>query len=158
MKKINVKSLLAKLAAVLVLVAICVVMFIIGRGHTVYLDNKSLELPDGTKLSAYHKITVYVDGEKIAKLSAKDRGMATTMGQTFKMTLEVTKEKKGEEKTVEVTLKLPYDLDGVVINLPAYLEGYGEEVYQSEFVSLATTEEETEDEEIVTDEFSLGDF
>lgn len=158
MKKINTRSLLYKLGAVLILVAICIVMFIIGRGHTIYIDNKTTEY-EGQEYKAFHKVTVYdAKGEKLAKLSAKDRGMATTLGQNYKMVLEVTKEKGGEEETVEVSLKLPYNLDGIVINLPAYLNGLPEEAYMSEFVSLATESDTEEEEEIVTDEFGLGDF
>ena len=48
-------------------------------------------------------------------------------------------------------------MDGVVLNVPALLAGAPEEVYLSEFVSLAVETSSTE-EEIVTDEFSLGDI
>ena len=37
------RSLLFRLGTVLVLVGICAWMMIVGRGHTVYLDNKKLE-------------------------------------------------------------------------------------------------------------------
>ena len=157
MKKINTRSLLYKIGALLILVAICVVMFIIGRGHTVYLDNKTMEY-EGQEYKAFHRCTVYVNGEKLSKLSAKDRGMATTMGQSFTMTLEITADKKSDPVTKEFTIKLPYSLDGIVVNLPGLVEGLPEEAWMSEFVSLATEETTEEDEEIVTDEFAMGDF
>ena len=37
------RRLIIRIAAVLVLVVIGVIMSIIGRGHTIYLDNKTLE-------------------------------------------------------------------------------------------------------------------
>ena len=149
------KTWLYRIGALVILLAICVVMFIIGRGHTIYLDNKTIEY-NGEEITAMHKITVNVNGERIAKLSKKDRGMATCMGQKFEMELVVTKEKGDDEETIPVTLTLPYNMDGIVINLPAYLEGLPEEAYMSEFVSIATTEEE--EEEVVTDEFGVESF
>ncbi len=149
------KKWLYRIGALVILLAICVVMFIIGRGHTIYLDNKTIEY-NGEEITAMHKITVNVNGERIAKLSKKDRGMATCMGQKFEMELVVVKEKGDDEVTIPVTLTLPYNMDGIVINLPAYLAGLPEEAYMSEFVSIATTEEE--EEEVVTDEFGVDSF
>ena len=81
--------------------------------------------------------------------------MATWIGQNFKMTVEVTPEKGAEAVSHEVSLKLPYNMDGIVLNVPALLAGAPEEVYLSEFVSLAT-EVSSGDEEIVTDDFGIG--
>lgn len=39
----NKRTWLFRILMVLVLAAICAVMFVIGRGHTVYFDNKKLE-------------------------------------------------------------------------------------------------------------------
>lgn len=154
------RSLLFRLGTVLILVGICVCMMIVGRGHTVYLDNKKIEV-DGVEYAPPYKITVFVGGEQVAKLNARDRGMATCIGQNFEMTLKIMKEKGGEETTETYRLKLPYQLDGIVVNLPAYLAGLPEEAWMSEFVSLAT-ETSAEDEELPggdeMDEFEMGDF
>ena len=72
------------------------------------------------------------------------------------MTLEIT-EKKGDEPVIkEVSIKLPYSVDGIVVNLPAYLAGLPEEAWYSEFVP-AVTEEPVEDDPTIGDEFGLGD-
>ena len=67
----------------LVLVAIGAAMMVIGRGHTVYFDNKSLEYEGQTYESPY-KIEIYLDnngqGEAVAKLYDKERGQATQIG------------------------------------------------------------------------------
>ena len=75
-------------------------MMVIGRGHTVYIDNKSIDYNGQTYTTPY-KVVVYVDGEQVAKLRDKERGMATCIGQTFKMTLEITQEKGGSEELVD---------------------------------------------------------
>ena len=139
--------------AVLVLVAIAACMMVIGRGHTMYFDNKKLEY-EGKTVDAIRRINVNVNGEQVAKLSKKDRGMATFTGQTLKFNIEVIREKDGPSEFYDYTVKVPYNEDGIVLNLPGMIEGLPEEAYTSVFVPIVTEEAE---EEIVTDEFGLGD-
>jgi len=151
------KKILWRVGAVVVLLAIAAVMFVIGRGHTIYVDNKKLEY-NGETIECPKKIVVYDEnGEKIGKLSAKDRGMATCIGQTFKMTLEVTQNKGDEPVIQDFVIDVPYNMDGVIINLPGLLAGVPAEAYTSEFVQVETAPEEEED--VVTDEFTMdSDF
>ena len=150
------RSLIAKICTVVVILGIAACMFVIGRGHTVYFDAKSIEY-NGETLEPGYRTAIFVNGERVAKLSAGDRGMATWISQNFKMTVEVTPEKGAEAVSHEISLKLPYNMDGIVLNVPALLAGAPEDVYLSEFVSLAT--EVTvggDEEEIVTDDFGIG--
>ncbi len=143
--------------ALLVVIGIAAAMFVIGRGHTIYFDNKSTEV-GGTTIDAPYSIEVYVKGEKAAKLKSGERGMADTMGQTFDMQLVVTKEKGGTSSRVNVSLPIPYNMDGVILNLPVMLAGKGPEDYLTEFIPTPSAEEEA-DEEVVTDETGdLMDF
>ena len=72
----NKKTLIIQIIAVVLLIALGYAMTIIGRGHTVYLDAKKIEV-DGTELKPPYKTEVYVNGERIAKLYDKERGMST---------------------------------------------------------------------------------
>ena len=139
----------------LVLAAVAAVMMVIGRGHTVYFDNKTLEDYQGQEYKAFEKVIVTVKDEQVAKLAKRDRGMSIWIGQNFKMILEVTREKGGESEIHEIDLKLPYSVDGIVINLPALLAGLPEEAWYSEFVP-AVTEEPEEEVPGAGDEFGLG--
>ena len=149
------RNLLFRIGAVLLLVLIAGLMFVVGRGHTVYLDNKTLEY-EGESYPALYRIDVVKNGERLARLGKRERGMATNIGQNFKITLVITREKKGEEEEQEIELKLPYSMDGIVLNLPGYLSGLPEEAYLTEFVSSAEAEPAPEEEEISTDEFGFS--
>ena len=151
------RILLYRLAMILVLVVVAAVMLVIGRGHTVYFDNVSLEY-EGTTYETPYKVVVYTGGEEVAKLYDGERGMATCIGQNLDLTLEITQEKGGEEELVSVSVTLPYNMDGIIINLSAYLEGLPEEAYLTEFVPAVVPSTE-EDEEVVTgDDMMMGDF
>ena len=150
------RSIFAKILTLVVILGIAACMFVIGRGHTVYFDNKTAEY-NGTEYAAFQRVNVTVNGERVAKLSKRDRGMATWIGQDFKMELEITENKGDEPKILPVSIKLPYGMDGIVVNLPELVAGLPQEVWQSEFVPVATVEEV--DEEVITeDDMGLGDF
>lgn len=144
------KRIIIRIAALLVVLALAAAMFVIGRGHTVYFDNKSLEY-NGKTYETPYSVEVFVKGEKAGKLKDGERGMATTMGQTFSMELKVKDEKEAEPKVMKATLPLPYNMDGIIINLPALMAGLPQDAYMTEFIPTPS-DEELMDEEVVTDE------
>ena len=141
-----------RIAAVVVLIVLGVIMSIIGRGHTIYLDNKTLEY-DGQTYKAPYKVTVTVDGEQQTKLYDKERGSTTCLGQTFTVTLEVMETKNGAEEVQTYKIPIPKNMDGVIINIPGYLAGLPEEAYLTEFIPVAT--EEPDDSETPSGDDSL---
>lgn len=152
----NKRRLAFRICAVLVLVLISVCMFIVGRGHTVYLDNKELTY-NGKTYEAPYKVTVVVHGDTAAKLYEKERGSATNIGQSFEMTLKVMQEKNGAETTETYRFKIPYRLDGIVVNIPGLAAGLPEEAWMSEFVSLIPEDSASEEEIPNADEFAMGE-
>ena len=146
----NKRRLAFRLGAIALLVVIAACMMVIGRGHTVYVDNKSIDF-DGETFAPYYRATVYVNGERLSKLQPKERTSATNIGQSFSMTLELIKEKGGETETVDVFLKLPYNMDGIIVNIPGYMAGLPQDAWMSEFVSTPT-EAEMQDEALPGEE------
>ena len=146
------KTLLIRIITVVFFVALAVLMYFLGRGHTVYFDNRKLEY-DGVTYDTPYKVEVYVDGERAAKLYDKERGSSICIGANFTMELKVTQEKGGTETEETYSIKLPYDKDGLIVNLPGLMAGLPQDVYMTEFIS---TEELTPaEEEVVTDEFGM---
>ena len=137
------KTLLIRLLALVIVVGIAVAMMIIGRGHTLYLDNKTLDYGGKTYETPY-KVEAYYKGEQFAKLYKRERGMVTCMGGKVTVDLVITQEKGGDETTQTITIDLPWDMDGVIINLPAYLSGLPVEAYRTEFIPTPVVEEEEE--------------
>ncbi len=141
----------------LALLLIAGAMFIVGRGHTIYFDNKTLE-HEGETYAAAYKVVVFNKDKELAKLFKRERGMATWIGQNFSMALEVTQEKGGDAVVYPVSLKLPYHMDGIVLNLPAMLADLPREIYMTEFIAGEIQAVSEGDEEIVVDEFAPSDI
>ena len=128
----------------LAILLIAILMFIVGRGHTVYIDNKTLEY-EGQTCKAFYRAVVYVNGEKLSKLAARERASATNIGQTFTMTVGIVEEKGQDEVPHEITIKLPYNWDGIIVNIPGYMAGLPQEAWMTEFVSTPTEAEMQEE-------------
>ncbi|HAX30718.1 MAG TPA: hypothetical protein DCX96_05500 [Oscillibacter sp.] len=151
------RSWIIRIAFVLVLVLVAVLMLRIGRGHTVYFDNRALD-KDGQSVAAPYKITVYVNGEQISKLYDKERCMVTNIGDRLELTVEVMQQKGGSETTETYKLTLPHSIDSVIINLPAYMAGLPEEAYLEEFIPAPSADLDDEEVPNTEDDMGLGDI
>ena len=151
------RSWLIRIAFILVLVLVAVLMLRIGRGHTVYFDNRALD-KDGQSVAAPYKITVYVNGEQISKLYDKERCMVTNIGDRLELTVEVMQQKGGSETTETYKLTLPHSIDSVIINLPAYMAGLPEEAYLEEFIPAPSADLDDEEVPNTEDDMGLGDI
>ena len=146
----NARKWLVRGGAALLLLLLAGLMFLIGRGHTVYVDNKTLET-GGETVGALHRVEVYVGEERLSKLAKRERTSAPVIGQRFSMRLLITKEKGDEPVEETVTLDLPYGWDGIVVNVPGYLAGLPKEAWMTEFVPAPEPVTE-EDEQVVLEE------
>ena len=151
------RSWIIRIAFVLVLVLVAVLMLRIGRGHTVYFDNRALD-KDGQSVAAPYKITVYVNGEQISKLYDKERCMVTNIGDSLELTVEVMQQKGGSETTETYKLTLPHSIDSVIINLPAYMAGLPEGAYLEEFIPAPSADLDDEEVPNTEDDMGLGDI
>ena len=151
------RSWIIRIAFILVLVLVAVLMLRIGRGHTVYFDNRALDR-DGQSVAAPYKITVYVNGEQISKLYDKERCMVTNIGDRLELTVEVMQQKGGSETTETYKLTLPHSIDSVIINLPAYMAGLPEEAYLEEFIPAPSADLDDEEVPNTEDDMGLGDI
>lgn len=143
--------------ALLVILAIAALMFLVGRGHTVYIDNKTLEF-NGQTAEAYQRVEVWVGGERLSKLGKRERTMSTVIGSNFEMKL-INTVNKGDEPTEEIVkISLPYGWDGIVVNVPGYLAGLPQEAWMTEFIAEPEPVTAEDEPELSEDEIPMGDF
>ena len=154
----NKRKWIIRACALLVILVIAAVMFVVGRGHTVYIDNKTLEY-NGGSYSALHQVEVYVGEERLSKLGKRERTMSTTIGQSFEMKLINTVNKGDDPTETTVKISLPYSWDGIVVNIPGYLAGLPQEAWMTEFIPAPEpVSEEDEEPETFEDEIPMGDI
>ena len=150
------KSMLYKILTVVAILILAAVMMIVGRGHSLYLDNKTLETAGGT-YNALYRTDVEAKNTEVQKLSARERGVVTFMGQSVKIDVTYMETKNSQKKTETFRIKVPYGWDGIIINLPALIKGEPKSVYMSQFIETPAESSTTEDV-VVTDEFAVSDI
>ena len=141
----------------LVVLLIAALMFVVGRGHTVYIDNRTLEY-NGETYEALQRSEVWVGGERLSKLSKRERAMSTVIGGNFEMKLINTVNKGDDPTEVTVKFSLPYNWDGILVNIPGYLAGLPQEAWMTEFIIEPPAEEAAEEEPSGEDDLPMGDF
>ena len=154
----NKRKWIIRACALLIILGIGAVMFVVGRGHTVYIDNKTLEY-SGETYEALQKSEVWVGGERLSKLAKRERTMSTVIGQSFEMNLINTVNKGDDPTETTVKISLPYSWDGIVVNIPGYLAGLPQEAWMTQFVSEPEpVSEEDEEPGALEDEIPMGDI
>lgn len=109
---------------VIILIGIAVALFITGKQHRVFLDNK-------TK-SDYEivEVSYSVDGSKFKKLKPKKKAMINVKGSSHKVNIKF-KDATGNQTTLEKEFKIS-PLDDVIIYVPALLNDDADWIKKSE--------------------------
>lgn len=113
------RSFLIKGTLIIVIIIFAILLFVYGKQHKVYLDNKTVTV-NNVEYASYPSVTVKIDG-KSAVVRSRRRKVLYAKGPYHKIVVEYTKD--GTKVTIEKDLKL--DLNGIVIvNLPELIDGY----------------------------------
>lgn len=124
---------LFQLGVVILLLLLAVLMFIVGKMHTVLLDNKTIEA-DGVTYAAFSIVEVEVNKKGFLELAARDRDMAEVMGQRHKISVIYT-DKNFEEHKIVKKFKVPLGDDMVLISIPALVGGADQAIWLQKFVA-----------------------
>ncbi|MFA5468783.1 MAG: DUF6672 family protein [Sphaerochaetaceae bacterium] len=146
-----IKRRLIQLAVVVLVILLGVIMFIVGKEHTILLDNKSVEI-DGTTYNAFQIVEVQVAKGETLELGPRDRDKAVVMGQRHKLTVTYT-DRNFEEHVIVKKFSVPIGESMVLISLPVFAAGLDQSLWLEHYepptiLSLSPVEEEL----VVTEE------
>jgi hypothetical protein len=112
--KTRLRRLLVRAGIVLLYLFLVGLVFVLGKGHTILVDNKST-----AGAEAIDGVMVSIDGKAGLELYSGDRDMAKLKGQRHRVSVEtITGEKK-----LERTFVLPMDADMLLLSVPRLLAG-----------------------------------
>jgi hypothetical protein len=109
------RRLLVRFALLLAYVGLIWFVLVVGKGHTLILDNKDSE--DGS-VKALESLTVSVDGQEPIDLMAGDRDMAKVRGQGHKVQITAK-----DSQMVERSITVPLSEEVLLVSLPQLLAG-----------------------------------
>ena len=125
------RKLLIRAAAVAVLVALAVLLYNLGRGYVLLLDNRTVTM-GGTDYPALETVRVQVDGREPIELYPRDRDQVTVTGVAHGLTAAVFDRGGRELETRQVRFRIPGGGRMYLLSLPALVGGA--EGWLAEFV------------------------
>jgi len=146
---------LFQLVAIILVLILGVVMYIVGKQHTILLDNKTLET-GGKTYQAFSIVEVEVNRGESIELAARDRDKAEVMGQKNRITVVYT-DKSFEEHKLVTDFSVPLEQDMVLVNIPALVGGADESVWMQPY-EVPTLAVVPEAEPVVTEEIIPTSF
>lgn len=106
---------------ILIFVLLGLLFFIIGKGHTLLLDNKTVTL-DGTEYAALALVEVSIDSSEPIELTRRMRDMVQVPGQRHTITVSFI-DKTGNEVTLSKKFSIKVLQDMYLLSIPAFIEG-----------------------------------
>jgi hypothetical protein len=113
--KVKARRRLVRAALCVAYAGLMALMFALGKGHTLLLDNQDAE--DGS-VKAQDSLTVSVDGQDPIDLAAGDRDQAKIQGQGHRVEITL---KDGTK--VQKRITVPVNEDLLLLSLPKLLAG-----------------------------------
>ncbi len=128
--KVTVRSrkLLIRAAAVVVFALLAVLLYNIGKGYILLLDNKTVEASTSGAAAwpALDTVRVQVDGREPIELYPRDRDQVSVTGAAHTLTVTAFDRGGRELETRRVRFRIPGSGRMYLISLPALVGGAGE--------------------------------
>ncbi len=116
MTKVSRKRLIMRSALAVVYVALLVLMLLLGKRHTILIDNKEAE--DGS-YAAIDGMSVQIDSLESAEYYPGDRDKAVVNGQRHKIKIEIF----ADSKVVEQSFSVPFGQEILILSVPKLVAG-----------------------------------
>jgi hypothetical protein len=109
---------LIRISLIIVLIFISLLLFLFGKQHEVFVDNKTVEI-NGTQYLNIEKANIKIDDDEYIEVAKRKRKKLITVGPFHTITVQYTNE---EGKTIILEEKINLGFKGdVVINIPALI-------------------------------------
>ena len=115
--RILIRRLLIRLALVVLYAGLVLWVFVLGKGHSLIIDNK--DLADGSLTAVQEGNLVSVDGKEASELYPGDRIMEAVKGQTHTIAIE---DISGGNR-IERKITLPLTKDTLLVSIPKLIAG-----------------------------------
>jgi hypothetical protein len=146
----NKRTLLIRGGAILALLVVSVFLFLVGKSHSVLVDNKAVD-----DLPALSLVEVEVNKLGSLELTPRDRDKFDVTGQRHSLTVTYT-DQMWEEHVIRRTIKIPLMQDMVMVLLPVLVanpdadQSLWLELYEPPTYAVTMAEEE----EVITDDLA----
>jgi hypothetical protein len=139
--------------AIILVILLGVLMFFIGKQHTILLDNKTVG-----SFKALSEVEVQVDKQDKLFLAPRDRDQAVVTAQGHKVTIKYT-DASWNEVTITKKLHLPVGESMMLLSIPTLVSDPDapQDVWLTHF-EVAPPTPSAADEAVITDDTMMSDI
>jgi len=112
------RKLLVRSAGLIIVVLIAVLLYTNGKGYTLLLDNKDMEI-DGISYQALEMVTVRIDHHEPVELYPRDRDMVLVPGKGHKATVTIYDKQYNEIAAKKLSFHIKEKGEMFLLSFPA---------------------------------------
>lgn len=149
------RTFLMRLVAIVIVLLFSVMLFFIGKQHTVLLDNKTVTV-NGVEIQALKLVEVQVNKLDSLEFYPRDRDKADVTRQKHSITVSYT-DASGKDVSFTRTFRLPLMEEMVLISIPTLVANPDapQEVWMEKYeIPAYAVQAAPEDEVIITDDLA----
>jgi len=119
------KQIIIRIIFISLLLILGIFLYISGKEHTIFIDNKEITLND-TTYRANSDYKVWIDNKELKVIKKGERGLTKVTGTNHKIMVEKISDKvlTGEKHEMRFRLKMNEKI--IIINLPAMINNADE--------------------------------
>ena len=129
------RSFYIRIAAIVLVILLGVLMFFIGKQHTILIDNNR-----AGDIKALDYFEVSVDGSPLLDMAPMLREQFVVTGQKHTITIQWEDEASGQMLAVNVNVRIPLGQDMMLMSVPTFMADMQQpqSVWLTPFESMAT--------------------
>ncbi|MBN1980328.1 MAG: hypothetical protein JW795_02270 [Chitinivibrionales bacterium] len=127
------KRVLLRSGGGILITALSIYLFYIGKGHTIIIDNSTVQHA-GVEIKSVEMAGVSIDGAKAEEIGRAERIMVQTSGPSHRVTVEIIAGKE-QGKKISQRFKIPTAWSTVLLSVPMVLSGLPDSAWCTVFVA-----------------------
>jgi len=149
--KIN-RQLIFRVTAILLILILCVILFHVGKQHSILIDNKTITVNE-QELKSLNLLEVKIDNYEELEMYKNDRLQQNVVAQKHTLTVTYT-DKQFNEIVLTRKFRVPLNIRMLIISIPSFIENPdNQELWIEPFeIEISVPEEEVE---VVDDGLSI---
>jgi len=117
--KLN-KRLIVRLTAIALILILCVILFHVGKQHSILIDNKTITVNE-KELKSFNLVEVQIDKYEELEMYKNDRLQQNVVAQKHTLTVTYT-DKQFNEIVITRDFKVPLNVKMLIVYIPSFVE------------------------------------
>jgi len=147
------KRLIVRLTAIALILILCVILFHVGKQHSILIDNKTITVNE-QELKSISLVEVQIDKYEELEMYKNDRLQQDVVSQKHTVTVTYT-DKQFNEIVVTRKFKVPLNVRMLILSIPSFVENPDDQELWIKPFEIEITIPEEEEPPVIDDGLSI---